>query len=575
MHSFDRFRLQLFARRGGRNYMMRSEKRPSYNHVHKPKKYKRRTRVGYLLLTLLVSILVWPVGLFLIWNRRLRCTVGAKLLWSVVTLAISCGLVIALLTVPTGNAQFQRFQDDANDFIATVGTDAKLAWETFSDRAQDAFVNMKTVGCSTGNFLLNKLADGIDAGVDAASNVRSWVDGLLPDAQTTEPDADATETDAATTEPDAATTETDAATTEPSAQPSEEATLPPVAAVEPDASAASVNEPEATGEVSATQTPATDAGSDTGSTPARLAASGLALARAVLPASDTPAPTASIEPSAQPTSAVQTDSTPAASSVADAEATPAASSVADAEATPAASSVADAEATPAASSVADAEITPAPGAQATPQPTGDAQSTQSPQPTLKPAGQFTVYHTDGGSWYHTTANCSGMRGAQAYTLAESVADGFAPCSRCGAPAAEAVDAQNMVWLDDSSVWHVSDECEAFSGAATLTALSEATADGLTPCEACGADALAPVGAQGQSTADPAADEAALLELAKDVTVYFYDGSIGYHMESSCYGMSGAPARTLYEAIQAGKNRCSRCQPPTLEDLAQDGATAAQ
>lgn len=32
-----------------------------------------------------------------------------------------------------------------------------------------------------------------------------------------------------------------------------------------------------------------------------------------------------------------------------------------------------------------------------------------------------------------------MRGAQAYTLAESVADGFEPCSRCDAPAAELVE----------------------------------------------------------------------------------------------------------------------------------------
>ena len=158
--------LQLFARRGGRNYMMRSEKRPSYNRPPQERRpRRRRTRYGYIVLTLIVSILLWPVGLFLIWNRRLRCGVGGKLLWSVATLAVFCGLILALLTVPTGNAEFQRFQDDANDFLETAGADLSIAWETFSERAGDAFGNMRSVACSIGNYALNKAADGIEGGV--------------------------------------------------------------------------------------------------------------------------------------------------------------------------------------------------------------------------------------------------------------------------------------------------------------------------------------------------------------------------------------------------------------------------
>ena len=42
MREFDRFRLQLFARRGGRNYMMRSEKRPSYNRPAQERRPRRR-----------------------------------------------------------------------------------------------------------------------------------------------------------------------------------------------------------------------------------------------------------------------------------------------------------------------------------------------------------------------------------------------------------------------------------------------------------------------------------------------------------------------------------------------------
>ena len=95
MQENDRLELQLFARRGGRNYMMRSEKRPSYNRPEQERRPKRRRkRYGYIILTLLVSILLWPVGLFLIWNRRLRCGVGGKLLWSIATLAVFCGLIL-------------------------------------------------------------------------------------------------------------------------------------------------------------------------------------------------------------------------------------------------------------------------------------------------------------------------------------------------------------------------------------------------------------------------------------------------------------------------------------------------
>ena len=67
MQDNDRLDLQLFARRGGRNYMMRSEKRPGYNRpAQKPRPRRRRRNVGYIVLTLIVAILLWPVGLFLI-----------------------------------------------------------------------------------------------------------------------------------------------------------------------------------------------------------------------------------------------------------------------------------------------------------------------------------------------------------------------------------------------------------------------------------------------------------------------------------------------------------------------------
>ena len=178
--------------------------------------------------------------------------------------------------------------------------------------------------------------------------------------------------------------------------------------------------------------------------------------------------------------------------------------------------------------------------------------------SAKAAGEFTVYHTDGGRYYHTDATCSGMRDAQAYTLAESVEDGFDPCPDCDAPAAELLEAEDAVWVDEDSVYHISDECPSFSGEARLMAVEDAEAADCVPCAACGANAL--------NSQEDALSEDELLEAAKDVTVYFYDGSRAYHAENTCYGMSGAPERTLYEAIEMDKPPCSRCDPPTLEDM---------
>ena len=538
MFGFDRIRLQLFARRGGRNYMMRSEKRPSYNYTQRPRKPKRRrTRYAYLVLTLLVSILLWPVGLFLIWNRRLRCKVGGKILWSAATLAVFCCLVLALLTVPTNNEQFQRFQDDANDLIATVGADLEIAWQTFSERSGDAWGNMRTVGYSVGNFALNKTADGLEAGVALAENVRNWVGGLFPAGDEQTPSTGLEATNAPEETPGASAP---AQTAQPSATP---ATTP------------------------ITRLFATPEPSDAPSA-AELAVSGLALARAGMngaesgapEASSTPYPTpttrpqasAEAEPSAEPSELPQATGEP--------EATGTPQATAEAEAQPSTEPVSTVSAEPAVTGAEETQATPQP-ARAMPTPTPAAELPEGETVEAKPAGDFIVYHTENGRWYHTTATCSGMRDAQEYTFAQSVEDGFEPCPDCGAPAAELLESENVVWVDEDSVYHISDECSSFVDTASLMTLEDAVDAQCVPCAACGANALADGASEAQTL-----DEEALLELARDVTVYFYDGSVGYHAESSCYGMSGAPARTLYEAIEMDKPPCSRCNPPTLEDL---------
>ena len=83
----------FFARRRGRDYMMRSEKRDGYRYggsSSNGKKPKKRRRAGffYIFFTLILSILFWPIGMILMWRRRLRWKLTTKLLTSIVTLAL-------------------------------------------------------------------------------------------------------------------------------------------------------------------------------------------------------------------------------------------------------------------------------------------------------------------------------------------------------------------------------------------------------------------------------------------------------------------------------------------------------
>lgn len=98
-------RLHFFA--GGYNYMMRSEKRRrgaqgGASPDGRPPKRRRRRRAGffYKFITLLLLLALWPVGLILLWRRRLRWSALTKLATSLVTL-VACVVLIGLRSPST------------------------------------------------------------------------------------------------------------------------------------------------------------------------------------------------------------------------------------------------------------------------------------------------------------------------------------------------------------------------------------------------------------------------------------------------------------------------------------------
>ena len=105
--------------------------------------------------------------------------------------------------------------------------------------------------------------------------------------------------------------------------------------------------------------------------------------------------------------------------------------------------------------------------------------------------EFTVYFYEGSKGYHSAADCVGMTGAPAHTLAEAVAAGKSACGNCNPPSGELVGLP-VLWMDDSNLCHTSDTCADFNGHVRLILRDDALAQGLSACPNCGAaDYLVP------------------------------------------------------------------------------------
>ena len=174
---------------GGRDYMMRSEKRggmrppASGNSGKKPPKRRRRRRAGffYKLLMTLMLLILWPVGLLMLWRRKVRWGTGTKLLTSAVTLIASIILIGFLLTVNTGNAQYSAIQNKVNDFLDDAADSLVIVWEEAETQAMIVSHGVQNLSEAVWINVREDIADGIDAGVAlgerARATVKGWISG--------------------------------------------------------------------------------------------------------------------------------------------------------------------------------------------------------------------------------------------------------------------------------------------------------------------------------------------------------------------------------------------------------------
>lgn len=515
--------MQAFALRRRSGYVMRSEKRPGYGNSGNGRK-PRPPRAGflYILLTLLLSVVLWPVGMVLLWRKKVRMQAGTKLLISLLTLCLSVFLIVFLLTMHVENERFTNFQDRANDWLDKAYADIAVAGDAAYRKGVEAWGVMTEFADDVYVPVLNTAADGLDRGVGLATAAREKIAGLFGGDGAAVPAENGAPEDTAAPE---ASPEAEA---EPAAQ---DATGEPI----------DIRVPENTPDPASAQ----------------ALSGGLLLRTGALEPGAVPSPEAAREAEA-PDAGDAAEAAPS-------EAAPGADGAVWAAASDA--EPVDGESETAVNQAGDAE------ASATPAPTPTAEPTATPPvftASVKPAGEATVYFNANGRQYHMRSACGVMRTAPAHTLSEAVAAGKQLCDVCGSPDPAVLEISRIAWADANGLFHTSDACEKFEGEWKLISLNDAVGDGLTACPDCQADIYAALygGADDAGAAVPTAEAetvspATPLKAAADATVYRSNNGKFYHKVEICKGMTGSTPYKLSDVAGRYK-RCNTCDAPSPE-----------
>ncbi len=590
----------------------RSEKRSPYddssaNSRKNPKNKGPMAGIGYMALTLLLLMVLYPVGLFLLWARRLRWSVAAKLLLTVTTAVIFCALVAFLTNYDTGNPRIESMQNSVKDGLSYIneytgeGVDAVLGW--FADRFDDGIENLEKIWDAADEHVAEKylsLYDRVDENIKAVK-----VDLPLMAIQkyrdiTDTPYSGGKKANATAEQPVKATEDTPdvkpTATFDPGIMIPSETVEPdvvkPVETVEP------ATEPEPTVAEPTVEQPtvaepepvempdimpvaeATVYFHDNGGkfyhvkeTCANMAS---AAAKHTLKEANDTAKKAC--PTCKPIQLaaleytdylwLDTESSTAHTTL-NCEAFTGKSDVKTM------AEINSGSFTYCAECKADI-VHELKGRVVSTSAAGGAYKLNTPTvslPKIKDVSLAPVFFTNGGTWYHATSNCQKMMNAVSHTLGEAKNANKLSCDVCGVIPLSMLDSEHYLWLDVAHTAHTTDECRLFAqGKYTVLPYEDIYGKNYPFCAACGAkDCLAYIEQNRlQFTINSEGiDEAtlALYDYEKTITVYYGDNSRKYHSSPDCMYMNDAKyIKTLYMALHVdNKQRCSICSAVTEED----------
>jgi len=158
--------------------------------------------------------------------------------------------------------------------------------------------------------------------------------------------------------------------------------------------------------------------------------------------------------------------------------------------------------------------------------------------STKDKSNITVYATKGGTYFHMTSDCSGMKGATKGSLKNALLAGKKACPTCCK-----VAATQVYCTEGGTYYHLKDNCSGMKNALNVT-LAEALVLGKQRCKDCIKKSLT-AGTGSASSSN---------------TVYVYGTKNGqyYHTVEDCSGMANAQKYTLKSMIVANRQACPKC-----------------
>lgn len=133
--------------------MERSEKRSPYDSYDFEKVNNRKNRkkppkasVGFVILTFILLLLLFPVGIFFLWSGKIRLSAGTKVFITLITGIIFTGIMILAINYDTGNPRITEIQKEARVVLEKVDAftqntfkkTSEWGYEVYSDVSQKA-----------------------------------------------------------------------------------------------------------------------------------------------------------------------------------------------------------------------------------------------------------------------------------------------------------------------------------------------------------------------------------------------------------------------------------------------------
>ncbi len=224
----------------------------------------------------------------------------------------------------------------------------------------------------------------------------------------------------------------------------------------------------------------------------------------------------------------------------------------------------DAAATSAPEAQPTAEPTPAPTAEPTPEPTIDPAKI----PAMRSVGEYEVYHTTDGKYYHRSEVCGSMKNGKVHTLSDAVRAGKKTCPYCNPISSDVLEITDPVYVDADGCFHIDFDCKSIEGEFTVIPLAEAIADPeVRPCEDCGA-VFYTEGKPELTAADLLPTSDVLITRNGNTIVYYAVNGSVYHSADTC---TEVPDKAMYpirldDALINGLTPCSACDAPEAEPL---------